>query len=201
MFFKKWHLTSLSKKWLLALGGICVCFLAYDLIALPQSAEQANEPVIEVLSTVDGELKTGTEEGSQQNTPAAVAADNFRVNADEVAEKGGDFFAAYRVEREQVRAQEKEMLDNIVNNAQVSADAKEAASSRKLAIAAAMDQEMQLENLIKAKDYSEAAVFIQDGSATVVVSGELDVKGAIVIADLVQNVSGIGNDRLFIMEK
>ncbi|MBQ9992562.1 MAG: SpoIIIAH-like family protein [Firmicutes bacterium] len=188
MFFKKWHLTSLSKKWLLALGGICLCFVAYDLISLPAANQQVNEPVIEVFP-------------SQDTEQAAVSTDDFTVDAEEIKESGADFFAAYRVEREQVRAQETQMLDNIVANAEVSADAKDAAHSRKLAITTAMDQEMQIENLIKAKNFADAAVFIQDGSATVVVSGSLDEQGAVVIADLVQNVSGIGMEKLVIVQK
>ena len=68
-------------------------------------------------------------------------------------------------------------------------------------IAKNIEQESNIENLIKAKGFAECLAFIQNGECSVVVSstGLLDNE-AITIKDIVAGQSGISYDKIKIVE-
>lgn len=85
---------------------------------------------------------------------------------------GSDFFIEYRLERDRVRSQEVQMLRDLVNDKNTAAEAKTAAQQRLIRISGYMEQEMQIEALMKAKGYPEAAVFIQPNGVNIIVQGQ-----------------------------
>lgn len=80
-----------------------------------------------------------------------------------------EFFVEYRLERERTRSQQVDLLREIINNQNSSESAKKEAQSRMLAISQSIETEMKLENLIRAENFKDSVVFVQDKSVTVIV--------------------------------
>ena len=79
--------------------------------------------------------------------------------------------------------------------------AKKEAVEKAAEIAKNIEQETNVENLIKAKGFKDCVAFIQNGECSVVVQtdGLLDSE-AITIKDIVQGQSGIGYEKIKIVE-
>ena len=71
-----------------------------------------------------------------------------------------NYFTQYRTERSSSRNEQILQLDSIIGSADSSADTLSEALDMKLKLTAVMEQELLLENLIKAKGYEDAVVTI-----------------------------------------
>lgn len=111
------------------------------------------------------------------------------------------FFATYRMQREQIRADELFLLDEILNNDSSSDDARQQAEQRKIAIATALEQELLAETVLAAKEFGEAVVLLSDNKATVVLNGIVDEIQAAQVAEVVDSVTGIGYDNVVIINR
>ncbi|PKM45022.1 MAG: hypothetical protein CVV03_06885 [Firmicutes bacterium HGW-Firmicutes-8] len=80
-----------------------------------------------------------------------------------------EFFVEYRLERDRTRSQQIDLLREIVNNGNSAQETRGEANRRLLAISQAIEIEMKLENLIKAENFKDAVVFVQDKSVTIIV--------------------------------
>ena len=103
-------------------------------------------------------------------TGAANASDVTQVSA-QTRVKDPDFFANYREERDSVRTQELAYLDAIVAQG---ADAETLADAQrsKLDLVNAMETELTVENLVRAKGFSDVIVSIHQGNVNVVVGAD-----------------------------
>ena len=96
------------------------------------------------------------------------------------------FFATYRTDREATRNQEIAYLDEIINSATSTETAIASAESQKLAITGAMETELVLEGLIKAKGFEDCIVTISTENVNVVVMDEdLSLEDAAQILNIV----------------
>lgn len=96
------------------------------------------------------------------------------------------FFSTYRTDRESTRAQEILYLEDII----VSANADEAtitnAQNKKLDLVSAMETELALEGLIKAKGFEDCIVTISSNNVNVVVQdSELELNEAAQILNII----------------
>ena len=82
------------------------------------------------------------------------------------------FFAAAKSDRESTRESEFLYLDAIVNSETATASAKENAEKQKADIVSRMEQELQLETVVKAKGFGDAIVSIGDGGVSIVVGSQ-----------------------------
>jgi stage III sporulation protein AH len=82
------------------------------------------------------------------------------------------FFVEYRLERERIRGQEIEMLDEMMNNAQVGEEARREAEQQMLNLTGLMEKELMVENMLKAQGYADALLFAGEGLATIMVCSE-----------------------------
>lgn len=83
-----------------------------------------------------------------------------------------EFFVDYRLERDRTRSQQIELLREMVNNANSSEEIRKEAQKRLLAITSSLEKEMEIENLIRAKDYKDAVVFIQGDTVTIIIQAK-----------------------------
>lgn len=83
-----------------------------------------------------------------------------------------DFFAEYRLNRENMRSRQIEMLEKIIDNEKTEKKARDAASLRMVEITREMEKELKLENLIKSKGFEDCVVVWQSGGVSVVVKGD-----------------------------
>ncbi len=85
------------------------------------------------------------------------------------------FFPYFRLQREKVRSQQLELLQEIINNPNTDDTSKQSALNRLLTITSAMEMELKAEGLLKAQGFTEGVVIVQDSAASVIFSGpELD---------------------------
>lgn len=95
-----------------------------------------------------------------------------------------------------------EILKEIIDNPNTGNTARENAQKNLLELTKAMENELKLENLIKAKQYQDAAVFISPETVMVVVKGqsinEIDSLG---ITELISNTTGHSDEEVMITTK
>ncbi|HWR23035.1 MAG TPA: SpoIIIAH-like family protein [Feifaniaceae bacterium] len=123
-------------------------------------------------------------EGDAQNVNSPGGPDQVQItNADVDAE---DYYEVFRADRESDRTQEVEYLDAIILNEDTDAETLADAQQRKLAIVDSMEKERNIESLIKAKGFDDAAVMVTEDSVNVVVkAAQIDTKQAAQILDIV----------------
>jgi stage III sporulation protein AH len=101
-----------------------------------------------------------------------------------------DFFAAYREERDSVRTQELAYLDAIVAQG-ADTDTLADAQKQKLELVNAMETELTVENLVRAKGFTDVIVSIHKGNISVVVGADaLNDEQVAQILDIVLRETG-----------
>lgn len=142
----------------------------------------------------EGEVKKNSSAQSASSVPKSWVAENL--------ETGGEFFVEYRMERDRVRGQQVEFYREIINNPNSSSDARQLAQNRLLVVSQNIEREMKLENLIRAKGYKDAAVFLQDKTVTAIVQARsLTEKEIAEIAAIVARGTGVDEQNVFVMAK
>lgn len=111
------------------------------------------------------------------------------------------FYSEYRLQREQVRSEELELLQSIIDDANSSQEMRDIASARKIAIAESMEYELMTENVLYAKDFGQTVVMLGKDTATVVLSGQLDDVTAAQVADAVTGVTGVSFENVVIINR
>ena len=108
----------------------------------------------------------GKEKDNVDPLSELVEKKNFEI------EDAAAFFAEYRLERDKVRAQEKELLEELINNEKASESSRREAEKNLLALVDLMEKELLLENMIKAQGFDDALFFYRDDMAMVMVRTE-----------------------------
>ena len=127
--------------------------------------------------------KTTTEKTGTQNAPEVT-----QVSAQSGTQT--NFFAAYRDERDSVRTQELAYLDAIVAQG-ADTETLSDAQKQKMELVNAMETELTVENLVRAKGFSDVIVSIHKGNISVVVGAEtLNDEQVAQILDIVLRETG-----------
>ena len=117
------------------------------------------------------------------------------------SETSSEYFAQTRISRQKSRDEATELLKDVLESADKDDAAKKEAVEKAAEIAQNIEQETNIENLVKAKGFKDCVAFIQNGECSIVVltDGLLDSE-AITIKDIVLGQSGIGYDKIKIVE-
>lgn len=111
------------------------------------------------------------------------------------------FFVEYRLERDRVRAQELEMLNDMINNLQVGEDQRRQAEEQILNLVDLMEKELIVENMIKAQGYSDALLFSGKDIATVMIYAEnLSESDFLRISDTVAAITGVSREDVQVIQ-
>ena len=113
-----------------------------------------------------------------------------------------NYFATYRSERTTTRSEELLQLDSIIALYDETSEEYAEAVAMKMDIVEVMEQELQLETMIKSLGFSDAVVSIGVDSENVNVfinSDELDMDTALSIYDMLRNEAGIAAGNIIIM--
>ena len=110
---------------------------------------------------------------NRNRTDSVDASQPGQAQAVSAPSRGQDpgFFAAYREERDSVRTQELAYLDAIVaqgGDAETLSDAQK----QKMELVNAMETELTVENLVRAKGFSDVIVSLHKGNVNVVVGAD-----------------------------
>ncbi len=166
----------------------CVAIIGWSWLSGGQALE---EPEQATLSPADADALPGPDQdgagqpGTEEDAASVSAA----------------YFAAYRMDREQARAEELELLQRIIDDQGSSPAIREDAEQRRLAIAGAVEQEARAESLLKAKNFGETVVMLGQAQATVIVAVEMDDHKAAQIAELVDSATGCGFENVVIVNR
>lgn len=110
-----------------------------------------------------------------------------------------NFAAQAKITREQVRAQNKEDLQKIIDNEQISETEKQQAIDSLVAMTELAEKETAAEMLLEAKGFVDAIVNLTGETADVVVSNsQLGDDQRAQIEDIVQRKTGVGAEQIVI---
>ncbi len=101
------------------------------------------------------------EDAGMENPGEAVLTNGLTV---------ADYIANVQLNREQIRARNKETLNNIINNANLEEAAKQEAIQSMIAMTAVAEKENAAETLLQAKGFADPVVSLTDGKVDVVIN-------------------------------
>ncbi|WP_243152879.1 SpoIIIAH-like family protein [Sporotomaculum syntrophicum] len=133
---------------------------------------------------------------------AAGDAGQASLNAPENT-ADGSYFVEARLSLEQARGKEMETLREVLNS-ETDEDVRKTAQERMMQLSGQVSQEMELENLIRAKGYQDAAVFLDSDTVTVILrpgknmASETDNSA---IAELVAKTTGVAEDGVIVITR
>lgn len=154
--------------------------------ALETDNELAGQELLDISLEDTEEIKPPTE---IDDTPGAS-----------VLTSGSAIVAEAKIAREQVRAQNKETLLEIIDNENLSESQKEAAVSEMIAMTKIAEQETAVETMLLSKGFSEAVVTLTEKGADIVVnSKELTDANRAQIEDIVTRKTGIAPENIVIV--
>lgn len=156
------------------------------------NAELANQ---ELLDISQEDLETGTED-IESNDSEVEGTPGEAVLTSGVAETT---VAQAKVTREQVRAQNKETLQAIIDNTNLSDAEKQTAVDQMVQMTQIAEQEAAIETLMASKGFSEAVVSLDSDSVDVVVKAEeLTDANRAQIEDIVTRKTNIAPENIVI---
>lgn len=136
-----------------------------------------------VVDSIEGKIIVGdkddkdTAEASNENSEVEnIAKETSKEIENTLSSKENIDSSTYIVDmkmtREKQRNELTERLNEIINNPSTTDEAKVEASNMKVQMVKNSDKELQLENLLLAKGYKDAIVYINEGKVNVVVNME-----------------------------
>ena len=139
--------------------------------------------------------KTGTDQAGE----AAVVED---TSNEAIETASASFFSEYRLERDKNRSKEVDMWQDIINSDKAEENFKNMAQQELVKIVALTEKEMIIENLIVARGFNDALVFLTDDSATIIVDAkELTPSNIAQIQDIVVRKTKLDPKDIKIMKK
>lgn len=167
------------------------------------TAETATYGELNVDDTTELDIGLEGENAELEFSDAALAeAENETEVGDAVLVSNtieSNFFSSARLNREQTRAKNKELLMEIVDNKNVSESQKESAVNSIVKLTDIAEKETATENLLAAKGFTDAVVSIVDDSVDVIVNAnELTEKEIAQIEDIVKRKTEVSAENIVI---
>lgn len=156
------------------------------------NADLANKELLDIseedLETSSGDIASNDSE--VEGTPGEAVLTNSKADTT---------VAQAKVAREQVRAQNKETLQSILDNTNISDEEKQSAVAQMVKMTEISEQEVAVETLMASKGFSDAVVSITADSADIVVdSAELTDANRAQIEDIVARKTSIAPQNIVI---
>ncbi|MGI5879237.1 MAG: SpoIIIAH-like family protein [Syntrophomonadaceae bacterium] len=117
----------------------------------------------------------------EENLPESIQTPDISGSEEDISmiprlantDIGEDFFIQYRLEREQMRGKQVELLQEICNNESLTDEARQSAAFRLVDISTDMEREMKAENLVKSSTGEDCVVVFQPDAIVVVAAKQL----------------------------
>lgn len=180
-------------------------FKAYEQAQIDKNSSDKDETVVD---SIKGKVEVGeenkentTETNSENNDLQNLAKETSKeieetLNSKENIESS-TYIVDMKMTREKQRNELTEKLNEIINNPSTSDEAKVEASNMKVDLVKASDKELQIENLLLAKGYKEAIVYMNEDKINVVVNmKEITQNDANKIFDIVSSQSGVNRENI-----
>ncbi len=155
----------------------------------------------EVLPVAAFSGAAGSSGGGAAAGGAGSAALGAAFPADDQA-AGVDLFVEYRLDREEARSEQLDLLREVIDNQGIDKSSRDEAMKLWLSITDSISKEVDIENLIRAKGFEDAVVILSEGKATVMVkAASLTPEEALMVADLARRISGLSFENITVMAK
>ncbi|WP_243117136.1 SpoIIIAH-like family protein [Lacrimispora algidixylanolytica] len=171
-----------------------------DKMAAAETQPSENKEVAAAESTAAGETKAAAEQVAAAETKAAnTGLDNPGEAVLTSGMSVTDYISSVQLNREQVRARNKETLMNLINNPSLEESAKKQAIQEMIDMTAISEKENAAETLLLAKGFSDPVVSISSGKVDVVINASTitDPQRA-QIEDIVKRKAEVGAENIVI---
>ncbi len=153
-------------------------------------------------ATSDAGDQSGETAGQDGEIVSVGSFEPGALTAGTAASAPTDMFVEFRLQREQARSEQLDLLREVLNNPNLGAGSREEAAGLWLVITEAVAAEVDLENLIRAKGFADAVVVLDKGRATIMVkAASLTQADVLRIADLATRVAGLSFEDITVMAK
>ena len=182
-------------------------FKAYEQAQIDKNSSDKDATLVDSIKgkvTVDDSEKDSTKTTETTNENSSV--ENLAKETSKEIEKtlnskenmeSDTYIVDMKMTREKQRNSLTEQLNEIINNPSTADSAKVEASNIKVEMVKNSDTELKIENLLLAKGYDQAIVFIDSDKVNVVVNmKEITQNDATKIFDIVSNQSGINRENI-----
>lgn len=155
------------------------------------NAELANKELLDISDEdILNEGEIASNDSEIEGTPGEAVLTNSGTDTT---------VAQAKLSREQVRAQNKETLQSIIDNANISEEEKQSAVTQMIKMTEFSEQEVAIETLMSTKGFSESVVSLTSESVDVVVnSAELTDANRAQIEDIVTRKTNIAPENIVI---
>lgn len=149
----------------------------------------------------EGEQNTQANAENNSNTENVAVAKSEDENAGEAVfvnnSNDTSYFIQAKLEREQARAKQKDILTDVINNSNVAQEKKADAAEEMLKIQERIEKETAAETMIEAKGFKEVYVRIDEDTVDVVVNKtELSESEIAQIEDIIKRKTGATVDKI-----
>jgi stage III sporulation protein AH len=138
-----------KKTWIAVIALVLLLIAAFYVNYRLNAAKDENEPTI-----------------------AGENPEDILINPSDTVSAGAEYFTTVREQRDELRKDEFEYLDAMINDENAKPEAQASAQAEKLELVARMEKEFTIESMLKAKGFKDAAVFFHAGSVNVIVDSE-----------------------------
>ncbi|HHY34177.1 MAG TPA: SpoIIIAH-like family protein [Firmicutes bacterium] len=109
------------------------------------------------------------------------------------------YFAEFKMEREKLYQKQISMIQEMLARSDLEPGVKQSYHAKYLALVDSMGKELDIEGILKTKGW-DALAFVTSDSCTVAVwAGNLSSDEVVVIADVVQRITGLGLDKIAVV--
>ncbi len=185
----------------LVLVGIAFCAVGFGgvaqkVVGLQDKSSTATS--ITLTHPENGGIGTVGDRAPDEATPSDQVVSYDSHQADD-----GSYFVEARISLEQARGKEMETLREVLAS-ETDETVRKTAQERLMQLSGRVSQEMELENMIRAKGYQDAAVFLDSDTVTVILRPDkqmADGTDNTAIARLVAKSTGVHEDGVIVITR
>lgn len=157
-----------------------------------------DENTIETLAEAESEEYATADIIDSKATEIVTLATDANVNT----KKNSNYFVEYRLARDKLRGELIDRLNDIVENKNTDSKIRTEAQYQLLKIGEISEKELRIEELIKAKEFEDVVVFLDDSSIRIVISiNELTEQDVVKIVDIVKGETDFDTSDIKILKK
>lgn len=155
------------------------------------------DSVLQDIESLDEDITDETVAAADQENEAADTS--LETPGEAVLTGASTYMAQARIDREQVRSQNKETLLEIINNSELSEEERQGAIASMVNMTDLVEKEAAAELLLEAKGFSDVVVNLTGETADIVVPGtQVDDASRAQIEDIVKRKTGIAAENIVI---
>lgn len=157
------------------------------------------DSVLQDIESLDMDITDETVASSDDNDSTETTDTSLDTPGEAVLTGASTYMAQAKINREQIRSQNKETLLEIINNSQLSEEERQSAIASMVSMTEMVEKEAAAELLLEAKGFPDVVVNLTGETADVVVpSTSVDDASRAQIEDIVKRKTGIAAENIVI---